>query len=100
MANEEHVTMSKRGPNAWNIWRRELGQGTGADLSGAELVHVDLSGADLSGANFSGHNDARPVKPSCPEPASAQQSDASLRRPRTDADASWPSINPDSVHHR
>lgn len=56
MANEAHVKMSTLGPDAWNIWRRELGESSGIDLSGAELSGVDLSGADLNGVYLRGAN--------------------------------------------
>ncbi|HEU5382174.1 MAG TPA: pentapeptide repeat-containing protein [Ktedonobacteraceae bacterium] len=80
MANEEHLTILKRGVEVWNQWRKEnpdlrpdlsqahLSQATlldinlrlvllgDADLHGASLPRANLSGAELQGAKLSGAN--------------------------------------------
>jgi uncharacterized protein YjbI with pentapeptide repeats len=60
LANNEHLTLLRRGTKVWNEWRErnpdvvpDLG---GADLSSADLSEADLSEADLSGANLSEAN--------------------------------------------
>ena len=50
MANDEHVTILKKGADAWNAWRDENPDIIHADLSRANLSGAHLSGADLSGA--------------------------------------------------
>jgi hypothetical protein len=71
MANDEHVTMLKKGADAWNKWRcenpdirpdltgadlTEVGRSfsslLGADLHGAHLTKADLSEANLKRANL------------------------------------------------
>jgi hypothetical protein len=51
MANEEHVTQLRKGPDAWNAWRKE-NPDIDPDLSGANLLGANLRSADLSGANL------------------------------------------------
>jgi pentapeptide repeat protein len=53
MANDEHVTMLKKGADAWNAWRDE-NPDIRADLSGANLRRANLSKANLVGANLYG----------------------------------------------
>jgi hypothetical protein len=53
MVNEEQLAILKKGPEAWNDWRRAH-DGVGLDLSDAMLSGADLTGADLSGADLSG----------------------------------------------
>jgi uncharacterized protein YjbI with pentapeptide repeats len=64
MANDEHVTILRKGVDAWNTWRREnpdirpdLSKADfsgrdlrNANLGGARLIGTDLDNADLSGA--------------------------------------------------
>lgn len=47
MANEELLTMLKRGAEAWNAWRADHGEAP-LDLSGAALRALDLGGANLT----------------------------------------------------
>ncbi len=68
MANQQHVKIVKRGPNAIAAWRLEHPNAVldlssanlcgaklgGAPLSGANLSEADLSAADLSAANLHG----------------------------------------------
>jgi Pentapeptide repeats (8 copies)/TIR domain len=80
MANEEHLSILKKGFEIWNRWRIDnLGvqpdlrkaylsgetlsraDFSGAYLSGANLISADLSGADLSGADL-GSADLRDAK--------------------------------------
>ncbi len=56
MANEQHVGIIKKGPEAWNRWRDEnpaeaidLSE---ADLRGVVLTKVNLKEADLKGAKL------------------------------------------------
>src|SRR5436853_7045172 len=64
MANDEHVTMLRRGVTMWNEWRAthdempDLSRAglRGLDLSGFDLSRADLQGADLRGTNLSGAN--------------------------------------------
>lgn len=53
MANEELVTLLKRGTALWNAWRLR-NRTAPADLSGAPLRGLDLTKADLDGADLSG----------------------------------------------
>lgn len=62
-ADEQHLSLLRKGVNAWNAWRHQnpderprlrradLG---GAVLSGANLVSAQLGGANLRGADLSG----------------------------------------------
>ena len=43
MANQEHVTIIKKGADEWNKWR-EVNPGVKPDLAWANLVGTDLSG--------------------------------------------------------
>src|ERR1700738_1849854 len=71
MANQEHLTVIKQGPNIWNLWRKahpdlqpDISRASlkGADVRGMNLSGVNmrstnledaaLEGADLSGSNF------------------------------------------------
>ena len=57
MANPEHLTLLKKGVEAWNAWRvedddRTLPDLTGAQFSGANLEGIDLHWAKLDGANL------------------------------------------------
>jgi uncharacterized protein YjbI with pentapeptide repeats len=69
MPNDEHLTVLRRGAEAWNSWRAERDESPdlsqaglrGLDLSGYDLSRADLRGADLRGtslvqANLSGAN--------------------------------------------
>ena len=51
MANEELVTLLKKGTDAWNAWRAR-DRAAPADLSGAALRALDLAKADLAGADL------------------------------------------------
>lgn len=58
MANPKHVSILKKGVEAWNRWRKQnpsiapdLG---GANLSLAKLITADLSGTNLNGADLRG----------------------------------------------
>jgi TIR domain/Pentapeptide repeats (8 copies) len=55
MANASHLSLLKKGVNAWNEWRLEHGPDQ-ADLSGANLIRANLSGADLSEVDLSEAN--------------------------------------------
>ena len=50
--NGEHLTVLRKGVEAWNRWRAENPE-VRPDLSGAHLSKADLSGADLSRADLS-----------------------------------------------
>ena len=56
MTKENHLTILKQGPRAWNQWRREnfgiMPNLVGANLSFAELCEVNLYNARISGANL------------------------------------------------
>jgi uncharacterized protein YjbI with pentapeptide repeats len=52
MANQDHVDMINKGPEAWNAWRASQGDFT-PDFSNAFFPEISLSGANLSGADFS-----------------------------------------------
>jgi uncharacterized protein YjbI with pentapeptide repeats len=52
MPNDEHVTLLRRGADAWNSWRAE--RHDAPDLSQAGLRGLDLNGYDLSRANLRG----------------------------------------------
>ena len=64
MPNDEHVTLLRRGGDAWNLWRAErderpdLSQAglRGLDLSGYDLSRADLRSADLRGTSLSQAN--------------------------------------------
>lgn len=51
MANKEHLHRIKKGPAAWNQWRREA-DGERPELSGAVLSFCKLAGGDLADANL------------------------------------------------
>jgi uncharacterized protein YjbI with pentapeptide repeats len=55
MANDEHIALLKKGPEAWSKWRDE-NPDIRPDLAGADLSRADLWRADLSGANLSRAN--------------------------------------------
>jgi hypothetical protein len=73
MANESHLSLLKRGVEAWNQWRKQNprvmpGPGeafrpdellSAAHLSGANLSGMDLNGANLSAAHLSRANLSR-----------------------------------------
>jgi hypothetical protein len=40
MANDEHIALLKKGPDAWNAWRRE-NPDICPDLSGANLMEAN-----------------------------------------------------------
>lgn len=52
MANEEHLSILKKGVNTWNQWREEH-LNVEIDLSKASLNNINLKGVDLSEANLS-----------------------------------------------
>jgi uncharacterized protein YjbI with pentapeptide repeats len=64
MANPEHLAKLRKGPEAWNRWRKEHPDVrpdlTEADLVGAKLVRAILAEADLVYANVGGAKLARP----------------------------------------
>lgn len=51
MANEQHVEMIKKGPEAWNQWREE-NPDEAIDLSEADLRGLALAKVNLNGANL------------------------------------------------
>jgi uncharacterized protein YjbI with pentapeptide repeats len=53
MASAEQIAVLKRGPTAWNGWRRAVQPGP-PDLSKADLRGLDLRGAHLRAANLGG----------------------------------------------
>jgi uncharacterized protein YjbI with pentapeptide repeats len=53
MASAEQIAILKRGPAAWNGWRRAVHAGP-PDLSKADLRGLDLHGAHLRAANLGG----------------------------------------------
>ena len=53
MAEQRQLEILKKGPEAWNEWRKQSGR-VFVDLSGAELLGAGLRGADLYAANL--HN--------------------------------------------
>lgn len=53
MADEQHVTLLRRGVAEWNRWRADNPQAT-PDLTGAGLRGLDFSGANLAGAELTG----------------------------------------------
>jgi uncharacterized protein YjbI with pentapeptide repeats len=53
MASAEQIAVLKRGPAAWNGWRRAVHPGP-PDLSKADLRGLDLRGAHLRAANLGG----------------------------------------------
>ena len=60
MANPEHLSILKRGVQAWNEWREEnsrnITAGPRLDLRDADLSRSDLNAADLSRADLNGAN--------------------------------------------
>lgn len=65
MANEEHLSILKRGVRAWNLWRKDtkktpdlrhanlsLANLCKANLRGANVIGVNLNGAELIGVEF------------------------------------------------
>jgi hypothetical protein len=60
MANEEHLAMLRKGPEAWHRWRERhadvVPDLSAANLSGANLVVANLREAKLSRADLSGAN--------------------------------------------
>ncbi len=58
MADKRQLGILKKGPIAWNEWRKQNPWQkvdlSGADLRGEALRQADLRGADLSGADLSG----------------------------------------------
>ncbi len=60
MADRRQLEILKKGPEAWNEWRKQKGQLrvdlSGAELRGETLCEADLSGADLRGASLAGAN--------------------------------------------
>ncbi len=56
MANEQHVELIKKGPEAWNQWREQNQEEpvdlSDADLRGLALAKVNLKGADLKRAKL------------------------------------------------
>ena len=54
MAYEKHLATLKQGVDAWNAWREENPDLSGADLSGALLYSANLKEADFSGAKLKG----------------------------------------------
>ncbi|QLE53491.1 pentapeptide repeat-containing protein (plasmid) [Nostoc sp. C057] len=57
MANEDHLTILRKGVEVWNKWRKENSEMridlTGANLSKVDLSEFDLSRTDLAKANLS-----------------------------------------------
>jgi uncharacterized protein YjbI with pentapeptide repeats len=53
MANEEQLSVLKKGFNAWNPWR-DKNLDVNIDLIYADLSGTDLTGTDLTGANLTG----------------------------------------------
>jgi uncharacterized protein YjbI with pentapeptide repeats len=51
MANEQHVELIKKGPEAWNQWREQNPE-EAIDLSEADLRGTALNKANLKGANL------------------------------------------------
>jgi len=51
MANEQHVALIKKGPEAWNQWREE-NPDESIDLSEADLRGIVLAKVNLKGANL------------------------------------------------
>ncbi len=51
MANEEQLSLLRKGTKAWNAWREKNPQ-IRPDLSDANLSEANLNGADLIGANL------------------------------------------------
>lgn len=53
MANDEHVSILKKGVTQWNRWRDSTNNGV-ADLSGADLSGMKLNGVNFLRANLQG----------------------------------------------
>ncbi len=52
MANQEHLTLLRRGVAQWNEWREQHQEQ--ADLSNVNFNNADLRGVNLSYVDFSG----------------------------------------------
>jgi uncharacterized protein YjbI with pentapeptide repeats len=53
MANQQHVSLLKKGAEIWNQWRTDFPEQR-PDLSGADLSELKLAGINLRGANLNG----------------------------------------------